>query len=95
MFKVGDKIVCIREFENNTGYSIITPIVDKMYTIRTIGNDVGGTWFHVNEITNIPLPNGVECGFYSDWFRKVDESFAEGILENILEKINKEQLQEI
>lgn len=96
MFKIGDKVVCKYDFTkhpNVINLGIKAPNNQKIYKIRNIVDyNEGYVCLLLEEIINsIMTLNGKtgEPAFDLNDFEKVDESFAEGVLENIEKQIDK------
>lgn len=91
--KVGDKVVCIVDYSPVLGiYYDTIPVQDTVtYTVREISH--GG--MYLNEVINKPTKacGGLEPNFTISNFRKVDESFADSVLEKITEQIKEEELE--
>lgn len=82
MFKVGDKAVCV----NTTAYKSIKE--GEIVTITHVFNHPHGLALLFKE----RQPNGFHVGFSAFNFRKLDDSFATEVLENIKEQIEEEEL---
>jgi len=77
-FRVGQKVVCIKESSlHRTLCPVNNPVVGQVYTIRRIATYPGyGTGIWLNEIVNQPTPTAfgiLEKGFYIERFRPVVE----------------------
>lgn len=95
MFKVGQKVVCVQEFDGtdkngNIPYSVRIgavkfPIKNEIYTIEE-----SGEFLILEELVSFSI-----CGkrhrFYSKKFRPLDETFATEVLEQIKEQIEQEE----
>lgn len=87
MFKIGQKVVCVKEFE---GFMLLTnipcagpfPLIGEIYTVD--GISYCGRGIYLKEIKK-------SC-FAAYKFRIIDETFAEETLKNIAEQIEQEQL---
>lgn len=84
MFKIGEKVVRIKpDVSGRTK-------VDEIYTISNIKQKIG-----VRHLT-IYLKEIPPCkdwdGFVADYFRPLNDGWAEQLLENIIEKINADEL---
>ncbi len=84
MFKVGDKVVCVQN--NNTIIEI-----DKIYTIIEIGG-LSGTGIRLVGVSEYCEFTKSDWFYYPYRFRKLDDSFATEVLENIKEQIEEEEL---
>jgi len=84
MFKVGQKVVCVKQFIDHFGETL--PIKGDMYTVREILT-VENLCIRLEEIVNVPrrYPGwGVwECAFNAAGFRPVDTSFGEEVCESL------------
>jgi len=82
MFKIGDKVICISEvWDKQIGCeNSPTPKEGKIYIITWLGTELNGDFLSVKG-----MPQD-EC-YHISGFRKVDETYSELILENILEQI--------
>lgn len=92
MFKINQKIVCIRDFTPAVEYYPNIPIENEIYTIRAF-TKCGG--IYLKEITN---PKSIICGgqepsFNPICFRPIDGSFGKEICENLEENINIKELE--
>lgn len=78
MFKVGDKIVCVKPS--------ISLVKNEIYTIRFIKDDGGLQLVEVE-------PKTEWCnGFKPERFRKVDYNFADSVLTKLIEEFKSEEL---
>jgi hypothetical protein len=84
MFKVGDKVVCVDN--NNTILEL-----DKVYKVREVGG-TSGTSIRLFGVSEININTLNDWFYFQNRFRKVDESFATEVLENIKEQIETEEL---
>ena len=82
MFSVGQRIVCIwgpQEWTNRTDEAI--PVEKDIYRVRSTFRAKSGKFgVRLQEIVNSPklYPGGFgECGYDSDGFRPVDDTFGE------------------
>lgn len=90
MFKVGQKVVCIDDFDFDglrRKTRIQLPIKGEIYTIRELHSFPNGDLgLRLCEIVN-PVVNyddgKQECTFNSHGFRPVDETFGEAICESL------------
>ena len=98
-FKRGEKVVCINNIyleEEKIKIGIKCPIKNKFYTIRGFKGNKDAIL--VNEIINPLCYYGnknipEENGFYLHHFKKLDYEFAENLLKEISESVNKKHLQ--
>jgi len=81
-FKIGEKVVCV---DNKNGAEEL--IEKEMYTINLIAvSDTGQIGFVLNGLHQFEA--------YYEWrFRKLDYEFAENLLKEISESVNKKHLQ--
>ena len=94
MFKVGQKVVCIQEFDGkdangNIPYSVRIgavkfPVKYEIYTIEQPGD-----FLILEELVSFNI-NGERHRFSSKKFRALDETFATEVLEQIKEQIEEE-----
>jgi len=98
MFKQGDRVVCIEAFLGKcmiSGISAPTgtvfPIKGEIYICDGMPNNRSVYLVGFNQ-TNIV---GERYRFNSEKFRKLDDTFAADVLENIKEQIKEEQLQTV
>ncbi|MEK6884310.1 MAG: hypothetical protein AABY22_32060, partial [Nanoarchaeota archaeon] len=87
--ETGDKVIVVRKFVNDTGYNVISPVLDKMYTVKRAYVENGRVYLHLFELVQFVIDN-YEVGYDSGYFRKVDETFAEDVLAEINEQIEEE-----
>lgn len=73
MFAIGDKVVCILEFQSlpNKGRHGDQPVIKEIYTIR--GIDSNACFFKLEEI-RVYYKCGRECGYIASKFRKVTKT---------------------
>lgn len=86
MFKVGQKVVCIKTFHGHSGVSVI---LNEIYIVDSFENSAWGLGMRVSD------KNGNKNGWwikYNELFRHLDETFATEVLEQIKEQIEQEQL---
>ena len=80
MFKVGDKVVCIKPS--------ISLVKNEMYTIKSIKADGG---LKLEEV----IPKTFNCdGFKPERFRRVDYDFADSVLAKLTEEFELEVTKE-
>lgn len=82
MFKVGQKVVCIKNVYGHTNI-----LIEGNEYILTEYDSIWDAFF--------VSYNGISVGLwikYREYFRPLDETFAESVLENIKEQIKEEQL---
>lgn len=84
MFKIGDKVVCVNDKnqEASTGDKLIK---GKEYVVSEIHEFFDAVYLHGI--------NNHYGGYWSRRFIKVDESFADSVLEKITEQIKEEELE--
>ena len=94
-FKIGDKVVCVDDtIKKDDGLNCIIHamvIKGKIYTIRGFCPYGGILLYEV--VGGLGARKKDEVGFNIRRFRKVEESFAEGVLENILKNTSVEELE--
>lgn len=86
MFKVGQKVVCVRGAKSWAGHELIE---GEIYTCG------GESPFFNGEMLILEMPTGDQCKYWSASFyrfRPLDETFATEVLEQIKEQIEQEQL---
>jgi len=97
MFEIGQRVICIKNHSQNVVQE------GKIYTIYSIQNcscnlvtlDVGVSTVNKYNLCNCKRKyesKGVHW-VASDLFKPLDETFAESVLENILEQIREEELE--
>lgn len=87
MFKVGDKVICVDDTCPPSPFDyLIPPVKYKEYIVL-------GMRGKFSDITiDHPQPSGKDVAWKQSRFRKVDDNFADGVLENIKEQIEQEEL---
>ena len=97
MFSINEKVVCIKTYkvlEIDIEVGNVLPVKGEMYTIRDIAIYNNEPFFKFYELVNpiIEYENGMnELEFWHGNFRKLDHSFAENLLAELIEQ-NKEEL---
>lgn len=81
MFKVGQKVVCVKEPISGSVKK------GKIYTVKDVGFNYE-YWVRLEEA----IPYGKYKNFSAWRFREIDEAFATEVLEQIKEQIEEEQL---
>lgn len=91
MFKIGDKVVCIKPFSgfNASGIKVKNslPIKGEIYTFD--GANKNG-FLYLKEINEIAITG--RAAFNPNKFRKLSDIWSEQILEEISEQIEQEEL---
>lgn len=83
MFKIGDRVICISKIFDKDIKCLRSPAPKegKIYTVNYLQDKMIG----------LKEMDQEDC-FGNDGFRKVDETFAKNILENILTKVKEVDL---
>lgn len=82
MFKIGQKIVCVKV--NPLG----TLKEGEIYTVKEVRSCTGGV-----KLKEVEATDRNASGYFAEWrFRPIDTSWAEELLNELLEEINEEEL---
>lgn len=81
MFSIGQKIVCIDDSYMKGSYDYSGLELGEIYTVTRISR--AGIGVFISEVSG---------EFLSSRFREIDEKFSEYVINNIIEKIRKDEL---
>ena len=92
MFKIGQKVICIKDCAVGTSYDIFK---DEILHVKAF-TSAGGMVFNEKDNRGVflitPKGMGIADGYPFHHFAPYEDNFATNVLENIKEKIKEEEL---